>query len=366
MASFAARVADLRPYSPIEPPSEIARRLQKPESAILKLDANENLYGLPKKVREALADEQNYHIYPDPQNRQIRRLLADYTGFDPEQIIVGAGSDELLDLLFRLILNPGDKVVNFSPCFPYYEHLIQLNDACLLDYPRTADFSIAEETLEKIPWSEVKLVLLTSPNNPTGNLVEPAVLEKILAKPVWVLLDEAYFEFSQTTYQAWLQKYPNLMILRTTSKMFAMAGLRLGYGLVSREVYTRFMALKPPYSVNLAAERAFAAWLEVKTELREQLAKILQTRAWIYDKLQQLDALVVYPSSANFFLVELRKGQSPFARGVDVKKQLEQQAILVRSYSHPRLESFFRFSIGRQAGMEVFFAALEQTLAKQS
>ncbi|MFQ5473612.1 MAG: aminotransferase class I/II-fold pyridoxal phosphate-dependent enzyme, partial [Dehalococcoidia bacterium] len=155
-------------YEPIEPTDVVAQRLGIPENQIVKLDANENPYGPSPKVREMLERYEMYHIYPDPAQRRVREAVADYVGVDPEQVVLGNGSDDLLDLCARLFLSPGDTLVNFPPAFGVYDFLGRIYDANIVEVARGEDFALDMERAEAA-LSGAKLGFLASPNNPTGN-----------------------------------------------------------------------------------------------------------------------------------------------------------------------------------------------------
>ena len=168
------------PYVPVEPPEEVAKRLGIAPELIVKLDANENPYGPSPKAIEALAKARSYHIYPDPEQRRVREALSRYTGFGPEWLICGAGSDELIDLLVRLFVAPGEAIVNFPPTFSFYPFLAAIQDARVLNVQRRDDYSIdLEAALAAAQASQ--LIVATSPNNPTGTLISLREVEALLA-----------------------------------------------------------------------------------------------------------------------------------------------------------------------------------------
>lgn len=182
---FRDGVMAMATYSPIEPPDQIAKRLGLPESSIIKLDANENPYGVSPEVLEALGKAKYLSIYPDPAQKEIREKIAGYAGCRPDNIVAGAGADELIDLICRLVLNPGDKVLTFTPTFSYYKHVVELNSGQLIDVPREPDYSIDIAKFDQISLDGVKAVLLCSPNNPPGNLLEREVLDFFLPGIYW-------------------------------------------------------------------------------------------------------------------------------------------------------------------------------------
>ncbi len=236
---------------------------QKPEE-IIKLDAGENQFGYSPSVTEALKTGL-FNFYPDPEYKELRQALSDYVNVPINNIIVGSGSDELLDLLFRLILNEGDKVINCPPTFGMYAVAVQLNKGRLVSVPRKNDFSLDIPKIKKIINKKVKIIVVCTPNNPTGTVTDQKEIVELLETGKLVIVDEAYFEFSNRTAIPLIKKYPNLIVLRTLSKWAGLAGLRLGYGLMNSFFVEQLFKIKPPYNVNLAACAAGIATLTDKS-----------------------------------------------------------------------------------------------------
>jgi histidinol-phosphate aminotransferase len=202
-------IQDLPAYTPIEPFEILSERVGRKPEDIIKLDANENPYGISPRARHALAEMEYPHIYPDPESRALRAALAAFTGAPAENLLAGSGADELLDLITRLLLAPGDKVINCPPTFGMYAFDTQLNAGCVIDVPRRADFSLDVDGIRAaVAEHQPRLIFLTSPNNPDGSLIPPSALDEILSLPVLVVLDEAYIEFADeedTTSRVWLR-----------------------------------------------------------------------------------------------------------------------------------------------------------------
>ena len=236
----AARFENFSPYTPIEPFEVLSKRLGRDPKEIIKVDANENPYGPSPKVRQALAELQWPHIYPDPESRELRTALADFTGAPMENLVAGAGADELIDLILRLILEPGDSIINCPPTFGMYSFETKLNTGEVISIQRRPDFSIDLEAVKQaVTAHQPKAVFITTPNNPDGSFPEPEIIDALLDLPVLVILDEAYIEFSGAAGGRFGEKLSriqqvtereNLIVLRTFSKWAALAGLRVGYG----------------------------------------------------------------------------------------------------------------------------------------
>ena len=345
-------------YAPIEPPDRIAQRLRLSETDIVKLNANENPYGTAPFVLEALGNGKYYHIYPDLAQVGPRERIAEYAGVSSGNIVVGTGADELIDLICRLVVEPGDKVLSFAPTFAYYSHAIRLNRGVYQTHPRERDYSISLEKAQSIDLKGVKLVILCSPNNPTGNMLEASVLEYFLKQDLLVLVDEAYYEFSRKTFLSRIERADNLIILRTFSKCFGLAGLRVGYGIMSKPLADGLMRLKPPFSVNVAAEVALTACLNHLDHYRKQVDEMIETREWLIRELKKEKLLEVFPSESNF--IWCRIGNRP-AR--EVKELLEAKGILIRYFDTEITRNYIRISIGTKPQSELFLKELKDVLS---
>ncbi len=350
---FSQSAKEMKPYSPIEPPDQIARRLNLPEEQIIKLDANENPFGTAPEVLQALKNGRYYHIYPDPAQVHLREVIAQYADCSPDMVVAGTGADELIDIACRLLLESGEKVVSFAPTFSYYGHVVALNRGQLVSYTREDDFSISLEKAKAIDLTDVKLVILCSPNNPSGNLLEEPVLDYFLSQDVVVMVDEAYYEFSQVSYLDKVKANSNLLVLRTFSKCFGLAGLRVGYGIMSEELAKGFMRIKPPFSVNVAAEVALETCLNNLTHYQEQVAELTRIRDWAIAELSRFKQLQVTPSRSNFILCRVLD-----AAAADIHEKLQSKGVLVRYFDTDLLQNYIRVSIGTQPQMEIFLEQL--------
>ena len=350
---FSQSAKEMNPYSPIEPPDQIAKRLKLPEAQIVKLDANENPFGTAPEVLQALKEGRYYHIYPDPAQVNLRKVISEYTNCRPEMIVAGTGADELIDIACRLLLETGEKAITFVPTFSYYNHVIALNRGELQTYPREEDFSISLVKAKAIDLTNVKLVILCSPNNPTGNLLEDDVLDYFLEQDLVVMVDEAYYEFSQSTFQEKINQHENLLILRTFSKCFALAGLRVGYGIMSENLANGFMRIKPPFSVNVAAEIALETCLSNLPHFQNQVSELTEIREWTQAKLAEFQQLEVTQSRSNFILCRVID-----AKAAEIFEKLQEKGVLVRYFATELLQNYIRVSIGKRSQMAVFLEEL--------
>lgn len=361
-------IAGLEPYTPIVPLDVLAQRLGLPVERIVKLDANENPYGPAPRARTALATEPYYAIYPDPEHAKLRQALSHYTGQPGERIICGSGADEIIDLLLRLFLRPGDVVIDCPPTFGMYAFDTAVCAGRLVEVPRHADFTLDVPAIEQAATATgAKVLFLTSPNNPSGNLTPQADIERLLRLPLLVVVDEAYIEFAtncgaktdaQTSISVsdWVGNYDNLVVLRTFSKWAGLAGLRVGYGLVPEAIAGHLWKIKQPYNVNLAALVAALASLEDLDYLRANVERIVTERERLLAALQTLPFLHVYPSQTNFILCRVIDGNDGTA--LQIKQSLEREGILVRYYRKPGLRDCIRISVGTPEQNEMLLGAL--------
>ncbi len=353
-------IARLEEYTPIQPFEVLSQRLGLPASQIVKLDANENPYGPLPEVAEALAEYAHYHIYPDPQQGALREALSRFLQVPADNILPGHGADELLDLLCRLFLGPGDGIVNCPPTFGMYRFDARLQGATVVDVPRRADHSVDVAGVQALFQGEhpeqprLKLLFLTSPNNPSGTWLPDEELRRLLALPVMVVLDEAYVEFADHPSRApWVLEHPNLVVLRTFSKAAGIAGLRLGYGVFPEWLMPHLWKFKQPYNVNVAATVAGLASLRHMAKIQAVVARLKAERERLFQALQTIPYLRPVPSQANFVLCRVAGRDA-----AGLKQALEQRGILVRHYRKPGLENCIRISVGRPEQTDRLLEAL--------
>jgi histidinol-phosphate aminotransferase len=377
-------LAGLEEYTPIQPFEVLSERLGIAAEQIVKLDANENPYGPLPAVLEALAEYHYYHIYPDPQQTELREALSRFVSVPMENILPGHGADELLDYLCRLFLGTGDAIVNCPPTFGMYTFDARLAGASVIEVARREDYSIDVAAVEaeirrgeeaKRRGSDVgppsesahprirasaprpKLLFLTSPNNPSGNWLSDEDLRRLLSLPVMVVLDEAYVEFADYPSRAsWVLEHENLVVLRTFSKAAGIAGLRLGYGILPDWLLPYLWKFKQPYNVNVAASVAGLASLRHVDQIYSVVDKLKHERARLYAGLVGVPYLHPVPDSqANFVLCRVEGWNA-----LHLKQALEKQGILVRHYRKPGLENCIRISVGRPEQTDRLIGALRE------
>lgn len=345
-------------YEPILPFEVLSGQLGRPEDQIIKLDANENPYGPLPCVFEALAHLPYAHIYPDPGSRALRKALSSFHGIPEENLLASAGADELIDLVLRLLVEPGEAILNCPPTFGMYAFDGDLAGARVISVPRLADFSVDASEIEKAVQEYCpKLLFLASPNNPDGSLIDRSTLERLLELPLILVLDEAYMEFAPPG-SSLLNEVPqrsNLVVLRTFSKWAGLAGLRVGYGAFPSALMPHLWKIKQPYNVSVAASSAASAALQHADELKKVGELILAERKRLFEELQAIPWLKAYPSQANFILCRVEGIQAS-----ELKQKLAQAGILVRYFNKPGLQNCIRISVGKPEHTDALMAALQK------
>jgi len=301
------------------------------------LDANENSLG---SVGPA-----DFRRYPDPHQRAIKEQLARLKGVDPEQIFLGNGSDEAIDLLLRLTCTPGqDSIVVCPPTYGMYEVAAQVNDLAVERLPLTADFALPPDAATVLAHSRARVLFLCSPNNPTGNLLAQEAMEEILASfRGLVVVDEAYADFADApSWITRLAEFPRLVVLQTFSKAWGLAGLRLGVAYAAPALLAYLNTIKPPYNISTATQQHALAALVDAPRLEHYRQTVQHERARLSEQLQQLPLIeTVFPSDANFLLVRVQ------ADATVVYDQLQAAGIVVRNRTNqPGCAGCLRITVG--------------------
>lgn len=331
-------IKGLKPYS--------SARDEFTGKADVYLDANENPFG------------NGLNRYPDPYQKALKKEISKIKNIHEESIILGNGSDEVIDLLFRAFCEPGkDEVIIFPPTYGMYQVCADVNNVKTKKVPLTSDFEVDELSLLETIDEKSKIIWFCSPNNPTGNTMDPAVIKNILnCFEGIVVIDEAYIDFSDS--QSWidfLEIHPNLFIIQTLSKAWGLAGIRLGMGFGSKEIISVLNKIKPPYNVNsLTQEKAIEA-IGYLDEKNETIDAILAEKAKLKEKLNQIDGVQkIYQSDANFLLVKIDNA-------TNIYNKLVEQSIIVRNRSSVTLcENCLRITVGKPAENEKLLNAIKE------
>ena len=356
-------IQNLPPYAPVEPFEVLSTRYGRNPDQIIKLDANENPYGISPAARRALAEMDFPHIYPDPESRALRNALSKFTGVPVDNLLAGSGADELIDLIARLLLEPGDSVINCPPTFGMYPFDTELNAGVVVNVMRRPDFSLDLNGIcEAVKQTQPKLLFLTSPNNPDGSLIPTNFLDELLALPVMVVLDEAYIEFADANDTLGrslsnitrAHELDNLIVLRTFSKWAGLAGLRVGYGAFPSWLMPVLWKAKQPYNVNVAASEAAIASLGEAETIAKIIARLRGEQKRLMDGLNCISYLRTYPSVSNFILCRVI-GRDAARLKSDLA---EKYGILVRYFNKTGLRDCLRISVGKPEHTDALLQAL--------
>jgi len=261
------------------------------------LDANENPF------------DNSLNRYPDPQQAALKALISDQKEVALDQILLGNGSDEVLDLIFRAFCEPNsDNILTLPPTYGMYDVLANLNAIENIQVPLSSDFQIEVDLVIENIKPNTKLLFICSPNNPSGNTVDRSAIDRLLkAFNGLIVIDEAYIDFTEeTSWTQFLNVYPNLIVVQTLSKAYGLAGIRLGICYASKEIIAVLNKIKPPYNVNTLTQEAAVKALHNKDVVSDQIASILNERIRLKKALTAYSFIKkIYPSEANFFLIKV-------------------------------------------------------------
>jgi histidinol-phosphate aminotransferase len=344
-------IKSLKPYSS-------ARHEFKGEAAVF-LDANENSYGssvlLPSPKGEGPGMRLNR--YPDPLQWQLKFEIAKIKGVPAENIFIGNGSDEVIDLAYRIFCEPGkDNVVICPPTYGMYEVSADINDVAIKKINLTKEFNLDTEGILNATDENTKLVFICSPNNPTGNNMNRIDVEMLLNNfPGIVLIDEAYINFSrQKTFIQELTEYPNLIVMQTMSKAWGLAALRLGLCYASLDIIDLFNKVKPPYNINKASQQLALEALQQTGQVNDWIKEVVSERSSLEKVLAKFSFVEkIYKSDANFLLVKVKDANALY-------DYLSSNGIVVRNRSKEALcENCLRITIGTPDENRTLIKALD-------
>ncbi len=358
-AALRPALRTLPAYAALEGLDAVARQYGVDPSTVVKIDGNENPYGPSPKALEALRGDYQPHRYGDAAQRRLRAAISKHLDVPAETVVCGSGSDEIIDLLFRLFVGEGDRIVTASPTFGMYAFDAALHGGEVVDVPLLEGWAFDFEGLEAAA-RESKAVFIPSPNNPTGNTLPVALIERLLGSGALVVLDEAYIEFARTPSMVRrAATEPGLVVLRTLSKWGGLAGLRFGYGVMHPEIADLLMRTKQPYNINAAAEVAAIASFEDAAVLDERTRTLVAERERISVALAGLGWVHPYPSEAVFVLLRLSAAGRP-VEGKTVRDGLRRRGIFPRFFDTPRLRDHIRISIGTPEQNDRVIAAFRE------
>lgn len=312
---------------------------------LIKLNSNESPYGPAPAVLQALGDHRSYNTYPDTNATALRAALAEYTGLDSRYIVLSHGSNELINLLWHIFLSLGDTIICCPPTFSLYTFVTTLCGAYVVEVPRTPDYEIDVNAILAALTPETKLIVLCSPNNPTGNPVSEEDILTLLETGRIVVVDEAYVEFSQRPggFAHLVPQHRNLVVLRTFSKWAGLAGLRIGYGLFPEWIVDFLRRAQCPFEVNLAGHIAAIETLKHRAYTWERVRRIVEEREQLFTLLASQSYLEPIPSQGNFIMAHVCEEEVKMEQ---VRATVESHGILLRYFSHPYLRDFLRVTVG--------------------
>ena len=362
----ADRVRRMSAYAPITPVETIARRIGATAESIVKLDANENPYGPSPRAIAALARLSDAHRYPDPDQIRLREAIAGFTGLPAENLICGAGADELLQLVGMAFIEPGDGLIDLPPTFGMYRWVADITGAEYIPVRRDAAFRLDRAAIARAVAAHprAKLMFVTHPNNPDGALADEDDLRALAGLPLILVIDEAYIDFAaRPSLGHWALERPNVIVLRTFSKLAGLAGMRAGYGVFHASIAAHLWKLKQPYTPTAATSAALIAALDDPGHLQDARARIVAERERLRAALAGLGWLAPYPSEANFLLCRISAGDAPVAgvsAGRALRDALETQGVMVRYFDREGLRDCIRISVGRPQDTDALVGALKR------
>ncbi len=304
-------VMELDPYVPGRSIDEIASKYNINPDDIIKLGSNENPLGVSKKAVETLERGlDSIHQYPESNLEDLKDKVASYAGVKASNIIIGGdGADEILDVLGKALIEPGDEFIVPIPSYMYYEFTLRIYDGV----PVYAKWDVEENKLDvgsviDAISNKTKIIFLCTPNNPTGGLINQNDIKRVLdSTDTLVVVDEAYIEFAEGNNLNLLDEYDNLLILRTFSKVFGLAGMRIGYAISNPEFIELLHRVKPVFSLTKLSYAAASATLEDEEYIKNSIKIGIQSREFLYENMSKFHNIHVYPSKANYLLVDIRK-----------------------------------------------------------
>ncbi len=350
----------LKPYVPGKPIEEVEREFGI--TGVIKLASNENPLGPSPAVTEALrAAIPHVFNYPDSNCFYLKKELASLHNLSEDQFIIGNGTDEILKMIGEAFLNPEDEVIHAWPSFSEYIFVSKLMGAKPIAVPLDRDFKHDLEKIAQNIKKNTKIIFLCNPNNPTGTILTKEEVRKfleIIPPEILVVVDEAYYEYvNDPSYTSGVELINNkrVIVLRTFSKIYGLAGLRIGYGIANREIISMLNRVREPFNVNLLSQEAAVAALRDEAHLRQSKEIILEGKAYLYQAFERLN-LEYIPSEANFIFVDLKMDSKV------VFKALLREGVIVRTgdiFDHP---TYIRVTIGTPDQNKRFITSLEKIL----
>ena len=361
MLKINPKILNITPYQPGRPIEEVKRQLRLKE--VIKLASNENPLGPSPKAVRAIKDALGkINRYPEGSCFYLRRDLSKKLKIGPDNLIFGNGSDELIDIIIKTFCQEDEEILTSEVSFLEYKIIAQQNGRLVRTVP-LKDFKCDLSALRKNIGPKTRVIFIANPNNPTGSYVHKKEVEDFLLslpKNILVVFDEAYFEFADQKdfpdILDYLKKGINVMILRTFSKIYGLAGLRIGYGIAKKEFIQYLERCRQPFNVNLLAQEAAQAALSDTAFVKKSKKIAREGKEYLYQSLEKM-GIEYIPSATNFILLNLRQD------GLEVFKKLLQQGVIIRDMRQYGLKDFIRVTIGTEKENNKFIAALKEVLS---
>ena len=323
-----ARIQSLESYGAEHTNESIAKRYGLSLAAILKLNYNENLF-LPREklvpLLKEVAEECDLRIYPQEEENKLKEKISSYLNVPQESVAIGNSSDEVMDRVIRIFLEKGDRAVTFTPTFSIFKYCVNYGDADFVGVPLRDDFTVDVEAMQAAFKPDAKLLYLCSPNNPTASQLKLEEVEALTEEfPGLVLVDEAYAEYADYSVVPLINKYENLVVLRTFSKAFGLAGLRLGYAVANLKLASTIDKLPTPYAVNVISLSMGRKLLENMAMVKESVEALKAERGNLINRLNEIKGVEAFDSKANFVLFNTDKPHE------DVYMNLLKQGLVIK------------------------------------
>ncbi|MDK2904232.1 MAG: histidinol-phosphate aminotransferase [Eubacteriaceae bacterium] len=342
----------------------VAYKVDAPQYEII-VNANESAYDFPMILKRQFCDDicnTDLNRYPEACFPELLEALSDYTGVPTEGIICGSGSDEVIALINQAFVDPGDVIVSHSPSFSMYEIWSSIANANYVPVPDLADhIPDLDSIIQKANELDAKIIYLCNPNNPTGYTFSREQILKVLnSVSALLILDEAYIEFFGESSVDLLKKYPNLLVLRTFSKAFGLAGIRCGYALGNKDIIDVLYKVKGPYNLNVMTQKIAVLALKNRDKILSHLGEIRSERETIKSELESLKTLKIYPSGSNFIFFE-----TPLAQAI-YQKLLDNNILIKWFKDTDRHPGSIRFSIGKPSENQQILSIIRKVVTENA
>jgi histidinol-phosphate aminotransferase len=356
-----AKIEALESYAPEKTIENVAKQYGLSPSEIVKLNFNENLYMPREKVVALLkevADECDLRLYPQEEEEKLREAIGEYLMLPQACVAIGNSSDEVMDRITRLFLEKGDRALTFAPTFSVFKYCVKYQSADYAALPLQEEFKLDVDAMRAAFTPETKLLYLCSPNNPTGNQFELGAVEALIEEfPGVVLVDEAYGEYADYSVTPLINKYENLVVLRTFSKAFSLAGLRLGYAVANPLLANAVNKIPAPYAINVVSLTMGRKLLENAGLVKEAVAALKAERGKLINELNAIEGVEAFDSRANFVLFNTSK---PFE---DVYVNMLKRGLIIKKLGKLLMyENCLRTTVGLPEMNARLLAALREYL----